>query len=122
MKKTLMTGARAAAFSVGMVLPAAAAELSNGASQSCDGLALWHFINNQTGGAAAGTLSATFTVDGNTTTYAGIGPSQLNKNTQGFFVTTDGAAVLVDASTNLPGRLVLSDVDCDGGGKEDPKK
>ena len=67
MKKTLMTGALAAAFSVGMVLPAAAAELSNGASQSCDGLALWHFINNQTGGAAAGTLSATFTVDGNTT-------------------------------------------------------
>jgi hypothetical protein len=74
---------------------------------SCDGPAVWHFVNNQTGGAAAGTLTATF----DTGTFV-VGATTVLANTQHFFVTTSDAATLLGASTNLPGRLVLSDVDC----------
>ena len=41
--------------------PALAASISNISGQSCgDATGTWHFVNNQTGGAAAGTLDATW--------------------------------------------------------------
>ena len=86
---------------------ALAATLSNGAGQSCDSTGTWHFVNNQTGGEQTpGTLIATFT--------SGVvmaSASVVNNNTQHFVVSASGT--LVDASTNLNGRLVLSDFSCD---------
>ena len=92
--------------------PAVAATLSNANGQSCgDDMGVWHFVNNQTGGAAPGTLNATFS-DGSVWNVA---PSAINKNTQHFYVESTGS--LVTATTTLPGRLVLSDFSC-----EDVKK
>lgn len=98
---------------------ALAANLSNGNSQTCEGPGTWHFVNNQTGGASAGTLTANFSGGLTVTT----GAAAVNQNTQHFFVSTTGGATLLSASTNLPGRLVLSDFECDGDKKDpDPKK
>jgi hypothetical protein len=93
--------------------PAVAAELSNGNGQSCgDAIGVWHFVNNQTRGAADGTLTATFS-DGTVWT---VGPSKNTGSTQHFYV--ESAGTLQSASTgSLPGRLVLSDFSC-----EDVKK
>ena len=56
--------------------PAVAAELSNGNGQDCgDAVGSWHFVNNQTGGAAAGTLNATFS-DG---TVWNVAPSAVSR-------------------------------------------
>lgn len=95
---------------VGISSPAIAAELENGSGQTCapGAAGTWHFVNNQTDGAAAGVLNATFS-DG--TVYVGVAPTAVNKNVQHFNVSAGGT--LVSASTNLPGRLVLSDFDCD---------
>lgn len=88
--------------------PAVAATLSNGSGQSCgDAIGVWHFVNNQTGGAAAGTLNAEFS-DG---TVWNVAPSNVTKSTQHFYVESTGT--LVNATTNLPGKLVLSDFSCD---------
>lgn len=88
--------------------PAVAATLSNGNGQTCGGaVGVWHFVNNQTGGETKpGTLSATFTGGGaqRVTAY------KVNQNVQHFSVTSTGQ--LVTASTNLDGRLVLSDFTC----------
>jgi hypothetical protein len=82
------------------------ADLANGSGQSCgDLLGTWHFVNNQTGGAPAGILTATWS-DGSCT----VGPSAVNNKTQHFYCTASGT--LQSASTNLPGRLVLSDFSC----------
>lgn len=109
-KKLLVTAATVAL--VGVSSPAIAAELSNAQGQSCgDAVGVWHFVNNQTGGAAAGTLTATFS-DG---TVWIVGPSKVNNSMQHFRV--ESAGTLLDASTDLPGRLVLSDFSC-----EDTKK
>jgi hypothetical protein len=93
--------------------PAVAAELSNGNGQSCgDAIGVWHFVNNQTRGAADGTLTATFS-DGTVWT---VGASKNTGSTQHFYV--QSAGTLQSASTgSLPGRLVLSDFSC-----EDVKK
>jgi len=99
---------------VGLVLvlatgtvPAHAVTISNLSGQSCgDFTGAWHFVNNQTGGAAAGTLTATWD-SGDTCT---VGPSKVLGNTQHFDCIASGG--LVSASTNLPGRLVLSDFTC----------
>jgi hypothetical protein len=112
MKKLIVSLAVAVGVTMPMVAPAFAADLGNGSSQSCSGLAVWHFVNNQTGPAAAGTLTAQFNVDGAATFYV-VDASAVNKSTQHFYVTTEGDAVLVTASTNLPGRLLLSDLACD---------
>jgi hypothetical protein len=104
-RKTLVLGAAVALVTISS--PAVAATLSNGSGQSCgDAVGVWHFVNNQTGGASAGTLTATFT-DG---TVWVVGPSLVNQNTQHFIV--ESAGTLSTASTNLPGRLVLSDFSC----------
>lgn len=101
---------------VGIASPAVAADLSNGFGETCDGTAMWHFVNNQTGGASAGTLTAEFTDGTGATIYYTVGPTDVNRNTQHFWVSADGT--LADATTgDLPGRLVLSEVRC-----EDVKK
>jgi hypothetical protein len=108
---------------VALAIPTAAlaATLTNGSSQTCGDSATWHFVNNQTGGAAAGTLTATFNTPSGTLVIT-TGATTVLNNTQHFFVSTPGAATLVTASTNLPGRLQLSDFECDGGKKDPPKK
>ena len=92
---------------------AVSADLTNGNGQSCEGIGVWHFVNNQTGGAAAGSLTAQFSGGVTITT----GPSKVLSNTQHFFVETTAGATLVDETTNLPGRLQLSDFSCDSGKK-----
>jgi hypothetical protein len=87
---------------------ALAATLSNGAGQSCgDSVGTWHFVNNQTGGELTpGNLVATFT--------SGVqfaSAYQVNANMQHFEVIASGT--LLDASTDLDGRLVLSHFTCD---------
>jgi hypothetical protein len=93
--------------------PAVAAELANGSGQSCgDAIGVWHFVNNQTRGAADGLLTASFS-DGTNWT---VGPTKNTGSTQHFYV--QSAGTLESASTgDLPGRLVLSDFTC-----EDVKK
>jgi hypothetical protein len=89
-------------------VPAQAATIENLSGQSCGAdNGAWHFVNNQTGGAAPGTLTATWS-SGDTCT---VGPSAVNKNTQHFDCLASGA--LTSASTNLPGRLVLSHFTCE---------
>lgn len=99
-------------FGLGLVLsssPAMAASISNLSGQSCGAAeGTWHFVNNQTGGAAAGTLTATFD-SGQTCT---VSASAVNKTTQHFYC-TDYSGKLLSASTNLPGKLVLSDFSCE---------
>jgi hypothetical protein len=87
-----------------------AATLSNGAGQTCAGTALWHFVNNQTGGAPAGTLEACFSSGGVVTCTSGVQPTSILSNTQHFYVTATGT--VVSAQTNLPGKLVLSHFTC----------
>jgi hypothetical protein len=94
-------------LAVGTV-PAQAADISNLSGQSCgDFSGTWHFINNQTGGAPAGELTATWS-SGDTCT---VGPSKVLANAQHFNCIASGT--LLTASTNLPGRLVLSDFTCE---------
>lgn len=113
MKKQFVTMALMAALALsgGTAL---AAVLNNGSGQSCgDFEGTWHFVNNQTGGAGAGTLTASFS-SGDIT----VGPSKVNASNQHFFVVASGT--LLTASTDLPGRLVLSDFTCSD--KTDPPK
>lgn len=113
-------GFAALAAALGLAIGAAqAASIDNLSGQTCgDFTGTWHFVNNQTGGAPAGTLTATWS-SGNTCTVAA---SRVNASNQHFYCTASGT--LVSASTNLPGRLVLSDYSCES--KEpppcDPKK
>lgn len=110
-RKYMVMGATAVLVTISS--PAVAAQLANGSGQSCgDAIGVWHFVNNQTGGATTGTLKATFS-DGSVWT---VGPTSVNKNTMHFHV--ESAGTLVSATTgSLPGRLVLSDFSC-----EDVKK
>lgn len=105
--KKVMVAVTTAAL-VGISSPAIAAELSNGNGQSCGtAVGVYHFVNNQTGGAAPGLLTATFS-DGTVWTVA---PSKVLRSVQHFYVESRGT--LVSASTgSLPGRLVLSDYTC----------
>jgi hypothetical protein len=95
---------------------ASAAEIGNLSGQSCGDLTgTWHFVNNQTGGAAAGTLTASWS-SGATCTAV---PSAINARAQHFYCTASGT--LLSASTNLPGKLVLSDFSCETKCEPDPK-
>lgn len=85
-----------------------AVPIGNLSGQSCGAqTGTWHFVNNQTGGAAAGTLSATWS-SGNTCTTS---PTKVLGSTQHFYCTASGT--LLSASTNLNGKLVLSDFTCE---------
>jgi hypothetical protein len=104
-KKQLLV-ALAVAFGVtgGSVL---AAEISNLSGQTCgDAIGTWHFVNNQTGGAPSGTLTATWS-SGNACT---VSASSVTNKTQHFYCTASGT--LLSASSDLPGKLVLSDWTC----------
>jgi hypothetical protein len=91
-----------------------AANIGNLSGQSCgDFSGNWHFINNQTGGAPAGTLTATWS-SGDTCT---VSASKVLSSTQHFNCIASGT--LLTAQTNLPGKLVLSDFTCET--KEPPK-
>jgi hypothetical protein len=106
MKKWHWVGATGA-VALGVASMAYAASIENLSGQSCGAsTGNWHFINNQTGGAPAGTLMATWS-SGNTCT---VSASAVNNKTQHFNCIASGT--LVSAVTNLPGRLVLSDFSC----------
>lgn len=95
------------AIALGITGTSFAATLSNLSGQSCgDATGTWHFVNNQTAGAGAGTLDAAWS-SGN---VCSVSPSKVNQSTQHFNCTASGA--LLGAATNLPGRLVLSDFTC----------
>lgn len=103
----------AALITLGITGVTLAATISNLSGQSCgDDTGTWHFINNQTGGAAGGVLTATWS-SGDTCT---VGASKILGNTQHFNCIASGT--LLSAVTNLPGRLVLSDFSCES--KEPP--
>lgn len=105
-KSSWMSAIGIAALGVAGV--ADAATLGNLSGQSCGAFTgTWHFVNNQTGGAAAGSLSATWS-SGDTCT---VSASKVLSSTQHFYCTASGS--LLAASTNLPGKLVLSDFSCD---------
>jgi hypothetical protein len=73
--------------------------------------AWYHFVNNQTGGAAAGLLTVVFTnPSGPVEPSNPVGPLAVNQNVQHFYVWAEGT--LVSASTNIPGRLVISGIAC----------
>ena len=93
-----------------MVIPAAgAADLHfDHVGSSCgDAQGTWHFVNNQTAtDAPAGTLTATFS-SGVVVAVA----DKVNKHTQHW--TIQAAGTLLGASTDLDGKLVLSDFSCE---------
>jgi hypothetical protein len=92
-----------------------AVSIGNLNGQSCgDFIGTWHFVNNQVpGGSGPGTLTAEWD-SGDT---CNVGPSKVNGSTQHFNCIASGE--LVSASTNLGGKLVLSDFSCES--KEPPK-
>ena len=94
-----------------------AVSISNINGQSCgDFSGTWHFVNNQVpAGSGEGTLTATWS-SGDTCT---VGPSKVNGSTQHFYCTASGT--LTSASTDLGGRLVLSDFSCETKTTCDPK-
>jgi len=95
-----------------LVTPASAADLSNDIGATCNGTGVWHFVNNHVGVLLpAGTLTANFSCGSVTVTAFKVNP---NGNQQ-FNVVTSGTCTLLSASTNLPGKLVLSDFVCVAG-------
>ncbi len=77
--------------------------------------AWYHFVNNQTGGAAAGTISTVFVANALTPVPSQfpanpIGPLAVNQNVQHFYVWGEGT--LQSASTTVPGKLVISGIAC----------
>jgi hypothetical protein len=75
----------------------------------CDGSGLWHFVNNQIGTATTGLLQAQFSCGD----FTNVTPSHVTPGTIHFEILTDGDCTLEGASTNLSGKLVLSDLDCE---------
>lgn len=113
-RRLIVTLAMTFALSVVMAVPVGAADLHDAHedTQATCGegyLSVWHFVNNQTQRSAAGALDVDFS-DGNLT---GVAPDKVNRNVQHWTVRAGGNAKLFDASTNLPGRLVLSDLSCE---------
>ncbi len=107
MKKIL--GLTAVGVVVGALSVAAwAATLSNLNGQSCGDLeGTWHFVNNQTRGAASGSLTANFTSG-----QCIVDASKNTGSTQHFYCTGFGGDLLGATTGALPGRLVLSDFTC----------
>ncbi len=109
---------RTAVVAMAMTMSGAAmaADLSNLSGQSCGALTgTWHFVNVQVpAGSGTGTLTAYWT-SGSCTVAA----SSVNKSMQHFYCTASGD--LLSASTNLGGRLQLSDFSCETKCVIDPK-
>ena len=117
MHKKYWAAGAAMALAGAIATVAWAANINNLSGQSCGAsVGEWHFVNTQTGGAAGGSLTATWDSGDSCTVSA----AKVNRNNQHFYC--DASGELTTAMTNLPGRLVLSDFSC---GKEppcDPKK
>ena len=79
------------------------------AGDACEDGAFYHFVNNQTGGAAAGTLTTVFDPAGQDPANP-VSPYMVLQNVQHFSVFSEGE--LISAVSTLPGKLVLSDVAC----------
>jgi hypothetical protein len=94
-----------------------AAEISNISGQSCgSATGEWHFVNNQVPrNSGIGTLTATWSSGASCTVPA----SATTRSVQHFYCTASGE--LLSASTNLGGRLVLSDFSCETKCEIDPK-
>lgn len=106
--RRLMVVVATAALVLGGSGAAFAAEIDNLSGQSCGDLTgEWHFVNNQTGGAAAGFIEAEW----DSGDVCVTGASKVSKNNQHFDCIASGE--LISAVTNLPGKLVLSDFSCE---------
>ena len=115
MKKWMLVFTAIVALAGGTLM---AATLGNLSGQSCgSGTGTWHFVNNQTGGAADGTLYATFSDGSDCQT----GPSKNTGSTQHFYCYGNGGTLTGASTGSLAGKLVLSDFSCDGGKCTDPK-
>ena len=112
MKKWMLVLTAVVALSGGSLM---AVSIGNLSGQSCgDFSGNWHFVNNQVpAGSGVGTLTATWSSGDTCTVLA----SKVNGSTQHFNCTASGT--LTSASTNLGGKLVLSDFSCET--KEPPK-
>ena len=101
------------ALAAALAIPAAATAVDLhqphvGLGCSAGFVGTFHFVNNQTGGATAkGTLTAV--IGG--TQYV-VEAYKVNQNVQHFLV-EDAEGKIDSASTDLPGRLVLSDFTCE---------
>ena len=81
-------------LSVALMIPAGAADLHEPHTNmtfDCDGTVELHFVNNQTGGAAAANI--TVLVNGGSTTIS-EGPTKVNQNVQHYHVDIDGGDTL----------------------------
>jgi hypothetical protein len=103
----------AAVLALALIVPAIAMAVSLQPSQVGSGcpsgdVGTYHFVNNQVTPdfAPGGLLTVTFTGHAPVT----VAPTMVLKSVQQFFVTSTGS--IVSASTNLPGKLVLSDFSC----------
>jgi hypothetical protein len=107
MKKHFL--AASVAVALGIASGAAlSGDITNLSGQSCgDFSGTWHFVNNQSGTSAPGTLTATWSSGDSCIVIA----SKLSGPTQHFYCTASGT--LTSASTNLVGRLQLSDFSCE---------
>ena len=115
MRKRHVVSAIAFALAMALSIPAGAADLHEahvGTACPEGQTGTWHFVNVQTDGAAAGTLE--YSLDGGAVAGS-VGAYKVNPNMQHFLVV--GGNTLDSASTNLPGKLVLSDYTCEGGKK-----
>ena len=84
------------------------ATISNLSGQSCGSqLGTWHFVNNQTGGAADGSLLANFSSG-----QCIVAPVKNTGSTQHFYCVGYSGSLLGASTGALPGRLVLSDFSC----------
>lgn len=85
------------------------------ACEDGDDGAWYHFINNQTEGAAGGTINVTFS---DASENQSVGAFAVNKNVLHFYVF--GESTLTGADTpGIPGNLVLSHISC-GKKTDDP--
>jgi hypothetical protein len=113
MKRRLIVLSLALGLSVALMIPAGAADLHEPHTNmtfDCDGIVSLHFVNNQTGGAAAADI--TVMLNGGGTTISD-GPTKVKQNVQHYDVDIAGTDTLTDATTGaLPGMLVLSDWEC----------
>lgn len=114
MRKTSLTLAIAFGLLLTMAFPASAADLHDahvGTDLKCpnDDIAVWHFVNNQTERSSSGVLMAMFS-DGSM--VVDNTPDKVNRNVQHWFI-RGPEGELKSASTNLPGKLVLSDFECE---------
>ena len=93
-----------------LVTPARAANLENDIGATCNGTGTWHFVNNEVGAVLPpGDLIAVFSCG----KKEGVTAFKVNPNgNQQFVVETTGNCTLMNAHTNLPGKLVLSDFTC----------